>query len=191
MALLAGDYLLTHSFEILGHAPGLSAGQKLRLVQILSRAAGSGGMMGGQATDISAVGVEIDEESLLRMHRNKTGALLAASLQFGAVIGGASESIDPLLENLGLEIGLAFQFLDDLLDATSSSEILGKNVKRDATLEKPTAVSFYGIEEVERKLLQFEASIARKLHELPSGAPLIAALLQRNLWARRRPAPLN
>ena len=184
IALLAGDYLLTYAFEVIAHAPRLSLDQKLRLVQILSRAAGSQGMIGGQAADIDAAGEEIDEASLLQMHRGKTGALLAAALQFGAVVGGAPESLFVPLENLGVEIGLAFQFLDDLLDATSNSAVLGKNVKRDAALKKPTAVTFYGIEGVGRKLEEFEISIARRISKLPSGAPMISSLLEQNLWSR-------
>lgn len=185
IALLAGDYLLTDSFEVLGNAPKLSAEERLRLVQILSRSAGSQGMIGGQAADIGSAGNGIEEKALLEMHRGKTGALLAASLQFGAVVGRASETIYPLLMSLGYEIGLAFQFLDDLLDAVSSKEALGKNVKRDAALQKPTAVAFYGIEGVEMKLQAFETSIHQRLLELPAGAPLIGDLLWQNLWARK------
>lgn len=186
MALLAGDYLLTYAFEVLGNAQNLSAEKTLTLVQILSRYAGAYGMIGGQAIDISSAGGEIDEKSLLEMHRGKTGALLAASLQFGAVVGSASDSAFSLLEKLGFEIGLAFQFLDDLLDATSTQEVLGKNVKRDAALKKSTAVGVYGIQGVEKKLQEFEASIQEKLLDLPDGAPLIASLLQKHLWARKK-----
>lgn len=185
IALLAGDYLLTYSFEILGKAPKLSAEQRLNLVQILAKTAGAGGMIGGQAVDVGATGMELNEQALLDMHRGKTGALLAAALLFGAVIGEASETIFPHLENLGNEIGLAFQFLDDLLDATSSKDILGKNVKRDAALKKPTAVAFYGIDGVKKKLYGFEASIAKQLSALPEGAPHIGSLLQQHLWSRK------
>lgn len=186
MALLAGDYLLTYAFEVLGNAQNLSAEKKLTLVQLLSRYAGAYGMIGGQAIDISSAGQEINKAGLLEMHRGKTGALLAASLLFGAVVGSAPESVFPLLEKLGFEIGLAFQFLDDLLDATSTQEILGKNVKRDAVLKKTTAVGVYGIQGVEKKLLEFEASIRQRLLDLPDGAPLIASLLQKYLWTRKR-----
>ncbi len=185
MALLTGDYLLTYAFEVLGNAQHLSVEKRLRLVQILSRYAGSQGMIGGQAIDISSAGQKIDKESLLEMHRGKTGALLAASLQFGAVAGSAPESAFPLVEQLGVEIGVAFQFLDDLLDATSTQEVLGKNVKRDAALKKTTAVEIYGIPGVEKKLEEFEDSIRRRLLDLPGGAPMVALLLQKNLWARK------
>lgn len=185
IALLAGDYLLTYSFEILGKAPKLSPEQRLSLVQILAKAAGADGMIGGQAVDVGAAGMELNEQALLDMHRGKTGALLAAALLFGAVIGEAPETIFSHLENLGNEIGLAFQFLDDLLDATSSKDILGKNVKRDAALKKPTAVAFYGIDGVKKKLHDFESSIVKQLSSLPEGAPQIASLLKQHLWSRK------
>jgi geranylgeranyl diphosphate synthase type II len=180
MALLTGDYLLTYAFEVLAKAALLSPEVKLRLIQILSVSAGARGMIGGQAIDISSVGEQIDAETLLKMHEAKTGALLAAALQFGAVIGGAPHS----LEKLGKEIGLAFQFLDDLLDATSNREFLGKNVQRDALLKKPTAVACFGIDGVKEKLEAFECSINARLLALPGGALLIAELLEENLWAR-------
>ena len=142
-------------------------------------------MIGGQAADISSAGEQIEEAALLEMHRGKTGALLAASLQFGAVAAEAPETVLPLLTSLGFEIGLAFQFLDDLLDATASKEVLGKNSQRDAALQKPTAVALYGIKGVEEKLERFEDKIHERLLELPGEAPLIAGLLHQNLWARR------
>jgi geranylgeranyl pyrophosphate synthase len=141
-------------------------------------------MIGGQADDIAAAGKRIDETALIEMHRGKTGALIAAALQFGAVIGKAPLGTTALLETLGLQIGLAFQFLDDLLDATSSKEALGKNVKRDAALQKPTAAAFYGIEGVQKRLAQFRDSIQQLLGSLPNGALSIQNLLYQNLWSR-------
>jgi geranylgeranyl diphosphate synthase, type II len=185
IALLAGDYLLTTSFEVIGNAPKLNSDQRLALVQILAFAAGSEGMIGGQAADISSAGGQIGKEALLEMHRGKTGALIAAALQFGAVAAHAPASALPLLKSLGTEIGLAFQFLDDLLDATSSKEVLGKKTGRDAALKKPTAAALYGIKGVEENLLRFEEAIRKHLLDLPEAAPLIAALLHQNLWARR------
>lgn len=184
MALLAGDYLLTFAFEIIANAQKLDPMQKVHLVQILSRSGGAQGMIGGQATDIEAAGQVIDEASLLQMHHLKTGALFAASLQFGAISVSAPPSYLPFLERLGLEIGLAFQFLDDLLDATASSEVLGKNVKRDALLKKPTAIQFYGIQGTKKRLADLRLSIDTQLQSLPQKAPLITALLHLYLWSR-------
>ena len=115
------------------------------------------------------------------MHHGKTGALLSASLRFGALIAEAPHSILDLFDRLGLEIGLAFQFLDDLLDVTSSPEILGKNIQKDTANKKPTAITFYGIEGVKRKLETFKHSINGYLSLLPSGASEIASLLQQHL----------
>jgi geranylgeranyl diphosphate synthase type II len=180
MALLTGDYLLTYAFEVIAKAENLGAEEKLKLIQILSSSAGAEGMIGGQAIDIGSVGIQISEETLLKMHEAKTGALIAASLQFGAVIGGASHC----LRKLGKEIGLAFQFLDDLLDATSTLRLLGKNVKRDTLLGKPTAVTLFGIVGVRKRLKDLEISIRDQLSTLPSGAPLISEPLQEHLWNR-------
>jgi len=189
MALLAGDYLLTFAFETISRAESLTAEQRLLCIQILSQAAGSAGMIGGQASDIESAGQAIPEEALLQMHRKKTGALIAASLQCGAAAGGCCQDALLPLETLGMEIGLAFQFLDDLLDATSNSSVLGKIVQRDAAMGKATAVSLYGIEKVEKKLKQFSASISSCLNRLPGGAPLIKSLIEEHLW-KRMPAPL-
>ncbi len=184
MALLAGDYLLTYAFEVLAKAPHLSPEQRLHLIQILSHAAGSEGMAGGQAIDIASTGKTIDETTLLRMHRGKTAAIFAAALQFGAVIGGASDPIRSMLESLGMEIGLAYQFLDDLLDATSTAKILGKQVRGDAAKGKTTAASLYGIEKVEKKLGQFEQSIKDRFAQLPPGGSSLEALVGQFLWER-------
>lgn len=182
MALLAGDYLLTLSFEVISLSP-LSEAKKLRLVQILSKAAGSEGMVGGQAIDLASVGKTLDEKTLLRMHRGKTGALLAAALRFGAEIAGAPEETALLLENLGNQIGLAFQFLDDFLDASSTTEVLGKNVERDAAKNKPTAISFYGIEGVKERIEHFKDNIDQLTRFSDETAPL-RSLLQETLWNR-------
>jgi len=184
MALLAGDYLLTYAFEVLVNAPGLSSCQKLRLAQILSRAAGGEGMVGGQAIDIESQGKSIDERELDAMHRGKTGALIGASLLFGAVAANAEEELLPLLETIGSEIGLAFQFIDDFLDATATWELTGKNGKRDAALKKPTAVSLFGLEGVELRIEEKRRSIEAELQRLPSNGSQITRLLQQYLWNR-------
>lgn len=152
LALLAGDYLLTRAFQVLAEAPHLDAASKLQLIQILSSHAAAPGLIGGQAIDIGAQGKQLKEEELFSMHRGKTGALIAACLEFGAVIAQADASYLPLLKNLGEEIGLAYQFLDDLRDATSTTALLGKTVRADAARNKPTAISLYGIEMTQQKL---------------------------------------
>ncbi|HSX37432.1 MAG TPA: polyprenyl synthetase family protein [Chlamydiales bacterium] len=174
MALLTGDYFLTFAFELIAHIPTLDPGQRLRLIQILSFFSGLSGMIGGQALDLTVSGHQISEETLLSMHEKKTGALFVASLQFGAVIARSNTPMFLFLENLGNKMGLAFQFLDDLLDAES----------QDAPLQKPSATHFYGKEGVKEQLERFKILINNLLRELPQGAPLIVDLLEKNLWSR-------
>ena len=171
MALLTGDYLLTYSFEVLAKSPSLSPEIKLQLIQILTHAAGSCGMVGGQAIDLSSVGLPIDEKELLQMHHGKTASLLIAALQFGAIISDAEPPILSLFEKMGANLGLAFQFLDDLLDATSTQETLGKKVGQDKAKGKPTAISFYGIEGTIRKIEELKSAIEQQLSHFPAELP--------------------
>ncbi|MBI5273340.1 MAG: polyprenyl synthetase family protein [Chlamydiia bacterium] len=185
LALLTGDYLLTYAFEVLGVAPHLSTEQKLKLIQLLSHAAGAQGMIGGQAIDIVSVGKVLDEPTLLQMHRGKTAALLTCALLFGAVIGNAPSSAHSLLRVLGEQLGLAFQFLDDLLDATASQEQLGKEAGGDRKKKKPTAIQFYGVDGVEKKLKELELSIEKNLAKLPCDPIALRSLIHKNLQKRR------
>jgi len=147
-ALLAGDALQALAFELLtpedaSFAPTVQA----RLCRLLARAAGSEGMAGGQAIDLASVGVALDEESLRRMHRLKTGALLQGSVEMGAA---CAEQVAPAalagLRDYGAALGLAFQIVDDILDVTADSETLGKTAGKDAAADKPTYVSLLGLD---------------------------------------------
>ena len=145
-AILVGDALQTRAFELLAEAPGLSADTRLAMISMLARAAGSQGMVGGQAIDLGAIGQHPDLAGLEQMHRLKTGALIEASVTLGALAGGAD---DRLLERLALyarAIGLAFQVRDDILDVTADSQTLGKTQGKDAAHDKPTYVSLLGLE---------------------------------------------
>ncbi len=146
-ALLAGDALQALAFELLtpddGSVPHAVQG---RLCAVLSRAAGSTGMAGGQAIDLASVGLALTEPELRHMHQLKTGALLQASVMLGAVCGQASESVQLALAAYGQAIGLAFQVVDDVLDVTADSAALGKTAGKDADNDKPTYVSLLGLE---------------------------------------------
>ncbi len=159
IALLAGDYLLTYAFEVLSKAPQLSAEQKIALIQTLSQAGGSEGMIGGQAIDIEAEGTEIDQEMLMKMHEGKTAALLAAALVSGAIIANAKDEEQQKMHQVGLKIGLAYQILDDILDATKTTEELGKPAGSDAKKNKPTAVTIYGLDGARKKLEEINTSL--------------------------------
>jgi geranylgeranyl diphosphate synthase type II len=157
-AILAGDGLLTYAFELISNEqfPGLSLEIRLRLIAVLARAAGSLGMVGGQFLDIASEGKEIPFALLKTIHRSKTGALITAAVQMGAIGGGAVAAQLQALTEYGSAVGLAFQIVDDLLDVTSSSKQLGKTAGHDAGQGKATYPAFFGVEKT--RALSIEAA---------------------------------
>ena len=145
-ALLAGDALQAMAFELLTpDDEAIPARQQAALCRLLARAAGSGGMAGGQAIDLASVGVALSERQLRQMHCLKTGALLQASVMMGAACAEASTQARDALMAYGAAIGLAFQVVDDILDVTADSATLGKTAGKDAEHDKPTFVSLLGL----------------------------------------------
>ncbi|MDL2284773.1 polyprenyl synthetase family protein [Oxalobacter sp. OttesenSCG-928-P03] len=145
-ALLAGDALQSQAFMVLSRIDA-DPERTVEMLQILSEAAGSFGMCGGQAIDLASVGQDLSLEQLEQMHGLKTGALLEASVFLGCLCGrfpGADEA--RALEAYTRAVGLAFQVVDDILDATADSETLGKTAGKDAADNKPTYVSILGLE---------------------------------------------
>ena len=152
MAILAGDALLTRAFGVLAEATAVSESRRIRMTAELASAAGTvEGMIGGQVEDLEAEGQLVEEDRLLYIHRSKTGAMIRASVRMGAML--SSDDQEPLdtLSSYGGHIGLAFQIVDDVLDVTQSSEVLGKTAGKDAEQEKTTFPALYGIEESKRK----------------------------------------
>jgi geranylgeranyl diphosphate synthase type II len=115
------------------------------IVKVLMRAAGAGGMIGGQLADLDAEGAVLSREELDLIHSAKTGALIAASLEMGGLAGGAKGARLRALRDFGSRIGLAFQIMDDVLDVTSSTDKLGKTAGRDAALGKSTYPGLHGV----------------------------------------------
>ena len=147
-ALLAGDALQALAFELLtpDDAEGIAPVVQATLCRLLARAAGHGGMAGGQAIDLASVGRSLDEVQLRQMHRLKTGALLHASVALGAACGEATAAAREALDRYGHALGLAFQVVDDILDVTADSATLGKTAGKDAANDKPTYVSLLGLD---------------------------------------------
>jgi geranylgeranyl pyrophosphate synthase len=149
-AILAGDALLTLAFEVLAGDPGLGhlpAEQRLAMIARLGRAAGAAGMVGGQALDMAATGSEVDEAGLMRIHAGKTGALIGAAVDLGALAAGVRDpSTLASLTRFGDALGLAFQIVDDLLDVTAETSALGKTAGSDAAGAKSTYVGLLGID---------------------------------------------
>ena len=151
LAILAGDALLTEAFGVL--ARGATDGDTARRqVAELAAAAGAVGMVGGQVADLEAERVGHRDEQLLGViHRRKTGALLTASVVIGAVAAHASQHLERSLRAYGQHLGLAFQIADDVLDASATTQELGKTAGKDAAAGKLTFVTLYGLEAARRR----------------------------------------
>ncbi|QYA13756.1 polyprenyl synthetase family protein [Rhizobium sp. AB2/73] len=165
-AILAGDSLLTYAFDIIA-APEteLPADRKMALVLALSRAAGIGGMAGGQALDLAAEKEAPDEKGITTLQAMKTGALIRFACEAGAIIAGASAEDRKRLRIFGEKIGLAFQLADDLLDLTADAATMGKATGKDAARGKGTLVALHGQEWAETTL----ARLVKEAADLLSG----------------------
>ena len=155
VAILAGDGLQAAAFSILATSPDEDdpelARCKLRVAEVISRAAGPGGMVGGQAIDLQAAGqvpghaTTLDREGLQGMHARKTGAIIRASAVAGAVMAGGGEGQIAAIDRFATDIGLAFQIVDDILDVEGSAAELGKTAGKDAAGTKPTYPALFGV----------------------------------------------
>ena len=149
-AMLAGDAMQALAFEVLTPDVGMAPQLMSTLVRLLARASGHDGMAGGQAIDLASVGRQLDEHTLRDMHRRKTGVLLQASVMMGAACGPADAAALSALSEYGAAVGLAFQVVDDVLDVTQDSEVLGKTAGKDVDQNKPTFVSLLGLEAAQK-----------------------------------------
>jgi farnesyl diphosphate synthase len=158
-ALLVGDSLQTLAFDLLAsHKLNNDAIQQLQMIKLLAHATGSRGMAGGQAIDLASVGVELSLPELEFMHIHKTGALIRASVLLGAHCGQPLDTQQMTqLDHYAKCIGLAFQVVDDILDASTSTTTLGKTAGKDAAANKPTYVSLMGMNDAQ--------ALAASLHQ--------------------------
>jgi geranylgeranyl diphosphate synthase type II len=145
IAILAGDALLTHAFVLLSRQ--VKSPNALAIIAEIAEAAGArDGMVGGQVVDIESEGKAVTPETLERIHRGKTAALIRASVVAGALAGGATETQVEGFRRFGEKIGLAFQIADDILDVTATTEELGKTAGKDVTAEKATYPALFGLD---------------------------------------------
>ena len=144
-AMLAGDAMQALAFDVLTPDNGIEPALQARLCALLARSSGYDGMAGGQAIDLASIGKQLDECTLRDMHRRKTGVLLQASVMMGAACGPASAQATQALSEYGAALGLAFQVVDDILDVTQESHVLGKTAGKDQDANKPTYVSVLGL----------------------------------------------
>ena len=169
-ALLVGDALQSLAFDILASQPlAADAATQLNMVQLLAQAAGSRGMAGGQAIDLASVGKPLDLTELEFMHIHKTGALIRASVLLGAQCGTVTEATAAALDHYAKCIGLAFQVVDDVLDAEAPTATLGKTAGKDAANNKPTYVSLLGAARARELAQELRADAHATLDKL--GAP--------------------
>lgn len=177
IAILAGDALLTYAFELIAtKTENVPPQQVLQTIAHLGRAAGAGGLIGGQVVDVESEGkTDVSLETLNYIHAHKTGALLEACVVCGAILASASEADLQRLSRFAKNIGLAFQIIDDILDITATQEELGKTAGKDVKAGKVTFPSLWGIEESRRQASQLVADAKDQLAVFGSKAlPLLA-----------------
>jgi geranylgeranyl pyrophosphate synthase len=162
VAILAGDGLHAEAFTLLAREPHAGPGddvlqaRKLKVIEVVGRAAGPAGMVGGQTIDLQAAGqvpgraVTLGAEALQSMHARKTGALIRASAVSGAVMAGASDALASAIDQYAAEVGLAFQIVDDILDVEGDTAALGKSAGKDAAGDKPTYPKLFGLDQSRR-----------------------------------------
>ncbi|ESY54936.1 MULTISPECIES: polyprenyl synthetase family protein [unclassified Mesorhizobium] len=174
-AILAGDALLTLAFDVLAdEATALPAERRAALVLALARAAGTGGMVGGQTLDLEAERNRPDEAGIVRLQAMKTGALIRYACEAGAIIAGAAPQDRDRLAEFGSAVGLAFQLADDLLDLTADASQMGKATGKDAAAGKATLVALHGANWARSQL----HGLVKQAHELLEPYGEQAALLK-------------
>ncbi|MDA0346390.1 MAG: polyprenyl synthetase family protein [Verrucomicrobia bacterium] len=177
-ALLAGDALLTLAFEIIARSYNDSAILAKDLILDLSTAAGSQRLIGGQMEDILGEKSDYTADQLDYIHLNKTAALITVAMTMGARLGNGSEKELGTIKNIGRHVGLAFQITDDILDATSDNETLGKPTRADEEHEKTTYVKLYGLEGARNQAKAHTASASNLCAELNRETEFLEALIQ-------------
>lgn len=182
MGILAGDALLNYAFETAAEAfddENVNPAY-LRAYQVLAKKAGAYGMIGGQVVDIETEGMTVEQVTIDRLeyiHLLKTAALLESSLMIGAILGGASKEEVAIMEQIGRKVGVAFQIQDDVLDVTSSMEVLGKPIGSDEKNNKVTYVTLVGLEKAQEEV----ARLSNEAIELVNGLPVQSEFLKETI----------
>jgi len=177
-AVLTGDFLLTHAFDVLVNDCSLSSEKKVRLISILSRSSGGDGMIAGQVMDLESEGQLIDLSTLRFIHNSKTGAMITAAIEFGCIVGDATEKHSSILRDFGRNIGLAFQIMDDVLDVTASKQKHGKDIASDVTNAKATYVTLMGVEKSQEMAYNLLQEGVQQLKQLPLDVSLLTRLAE-------------
>ena len=180
-AILAGDALLTKAFEIMSDytvSPNIPDNIRVNAVYKLALAAGDLGMFGGQYADIAAEGRKATSELVEFIHKNKTAALIECAVYLGGIAGGADDKQIEQLISFGRYAGLAFQVIDDILDITSSSETLGKNIQKDINSHKATYPAVYSLEGAKNKAEQYIDKACKSLESFGDKADTLLSIAE-------------
>jgi geranylgeranyl diphosphate synthase type II len=178
VAILAGDGLQTYAYEVLANLL-CPADARAAIIAEIAHATGTvDGMIGGQVMDLEAEHKHADAATLEYIHRSKTGALLTASVVAGGIYAGGGEAQIQSLRDFGMNIGLAFQIVDDVLDVTQTSEQLGKTAGKDTTAEKATYPALFGIDESLKKADALVLSAFTELDSFGNGGETLKELAQ-------------
>ena len=180
MGILAGDALLNYAFETAASAFSSYPEKSLEIgkaLQVLAKKAGVFGMIGGQVVDVMSEGKSISKEILDFIHELKTAALMECSMMIGAILAGADESEVQKVEKIAKNVGLAFQIQDDILDVTSTVEVLGKPVLSDEKNEKTTYVTLVGLEQAKSFVESISNEAIAMLHSLDNKNEFLEMLL--------------
>ncbi len=180
MGILTGDALLNFAYETAAKAFSMEAdGADVgRAFQVLTGKAGIYGMVGGQVADVESEGEAVSMDRLSFIYRLKTGALIEAAMVTGAVLAGASVSEQQLIEQVAADIGMAFQIQDDILDVTSTLEVLGKPIGSDQKNQKATYVALMGMDKAKEKAKELFAEAMDRLESLSVKNPFLSELLR-------------
>lgn len=166
MGILTGDALLNYAFETACSAFDLEPQKSLligKALKVLAKKAGIYGMIGGQVVDVKETGHAVDDDTLQFIFELKTGALIESSMMIGAILAGANDEQVAQIESIAHDIGIAFQIQDDILDVTSTAEVLGKPILSDEKNEKTTYVTLHGLEQSRQDVKDISSGAIDKL----------------------------
>ena len=181
MGILAGDALLNYAFETAAKAFTMFPDKSLQIgkaMQVLAGKAGIYGMIGGQVVDVTSVGKSVSKDKLDFIYELKTSALIESAMMIGAILAGAGEADVKKVELIAKNVGIAFQIQDDILDVTSTVEVLGKPVLSDEKNEKTTYVTLVGLENAKKYVEQISNDAIVALQEFEAKNPFLEELLR-------------
>ncbi|MDD3142108.1 MAG: polyprenyl synthetase family protein [Lachnospiraceae bacterium] len=169
IGILTGDALLNYAFETAATTFEIEPANALRIgkaIQVLGRKAGIYGMIGGQVVDVKSSGNKLEPEVLEFIFKLKTSALIECAMMIGAILAGAEDKEVDIMETIAGHVGMAFQIQDDILDITSTTQVLGKPVHSDEKNEKTTYVTLHGMENAKKDVIKYSEKAIQLLAEL-------------------------